>query len=130
MFTAKTDQLASLANNAQSYLYVAIALALLLILSYPDRPVGVKSRRGIATVAPAYPLVGNLPWIWSIITQRTRILDEVYRLQQEQAPGGKPFTLTFPALGGRVTVINNPAYIQHVQKVRVEAAPSARMSHH
>ena len=105
------------ADSYYSYAYVALALVFLAVVCYPDRPIGVKARKGIKNITPAYPLVGNLPWIFSIITQRTRILDEVYRLQKEQAPGGKPFTLTFPALGGRVTVINNPAYLQHIQKV-------------
>ncbi|PWN86887.1 cytochrome P450 [Acaromyces ingoldii] len=102
----------------------ALVLAVaLLAICYPDRPPGVQSRKGIVAVTPAYALVGNLPWIVSIIRQRTRILDEVYRLQNEQAPGGKPFTLTFPALGGRVTVINNPAYLQYIQKTNFDNFP-------
>ena len=90
---------------------------------YPNRPIGVQARQGIKTITPAYPLVGNLPWIYSIISKRTRILDEIYRLQHTQAQGGQPFTLTFPALGGRVTVINNPAYLHHVQKTNFDNYP-------
>lgn len=109
--------LAPLAEKGSTYLYAGITVLLLLVVAYPDRMVGTKTRKGIHNVTPGYPLVGNITWILGIITQRTRLLDEIYRLQKEQGKGGMPFTLTFPALGGRVTVINNPAYIQHVQKV-------------
>lgn len=105
-------------GSTQNYALAAIGFVVLLLICYPDRPIGVKSRKNIITIKPAYPLTGNITWILSVLMQRTRLLDEIFRLQREQAPGGKPFTLTFPALGGRVTVINNPAYLHHVQKVR------------
>lgn len=123
---------APLAEVDSKYLYVGVTIVLLLVVAYPNRMVGTKSRKGIRHVTPAYPLVGNATWILSIIFQRTRLLDEIYRLQKEQGSGGMPYTLTFPALGGRVTVINNPAYIKHVQKVGVIRRPctSASLSNH
>lgn len=96
-------------------LLACLAFGILVVL-YPNRPIGVKARKGIKEIGPAYPLVGNLPWILSIIRQKARLLDEIYRVQTEEVSNGQPFTIAFPALGGRVTVINSPAYLQHVQK--------------
>lgn len=117
-FTIPSFSLAE--NNADGIRTILLMACLafgILIVMYPNRPIGVKSRSGIKAIGPAYPLVGNLPWILSIIRQKTRLLDEVYRIQTEEVGNGQPFTITFPALGGRVTVINSPAYLQHVQKV-------------
>ena len=94
-----------------------------LCVLYPDRPIGVKSRSSLATYRPAYPLVGSLKFILDVSFKKTRFLDEVLRIQQDVGRGGQPFTISFPALGGRVTVINNPAYIQHVQKTNFENYP-------
>lgn len=100
----------------------AVTLLVLCIL-YPDRPVGVKSRPGIPNYKPAYPLVGSLKFILDVSLKKTRFLDEVLRIQQDLGRGGQPFTIALPTLGGRVTVINNPAYIQHAQKTNFECYP-------
>lgn len=83
------------ADNSHPYRYVAMIVVLmgLMVVAYPDRMVGTKSRKNIHTVTPAHPLIGNLTWILNIITQRTRLLDEIYRLQKEQAIGGCPLHL-------------------------------------
>lgn len=110
-------------SDTSHVLVLSLISIVVLAFIYHDRPPGVRSRKSTINITPAYPLVGNLPWILSIVTQRTRILDEIYRLQNEQAPGGKPFTMTFPTLGGRVTVVNNPAYVQHIQKTNFNNYP-------
>lgn len=121
--SSSQSTLAPLVAQSSTLFYVAAAVFILLLVAYPNRMVGTTTRKNIHNVTPAYPLIGNLTWILSIITQRTRLLDEIFRLQKEQGKGGMPFTLTFPALGGRVTIINNPAYIQHVQKTNFDNYP-------
>lgn len=96
----------------------ALVLLAVLIYRYPDRPVGVSPRPpGIASLEDAWPLLGNVRWLLSASSGRKRVLELLRTSQEEVGPGGKPWTAAFPALGGRVTIINNPAYLQYVQKV-------------
>ncbi|CAO1626145.1 unnamed protein product [Sympodiomycopsis kandeliae] len=107
-------------------LIASIVVLVALCVLYPDRPVGVASRSGIANYKPAYPLVGSVDFILRISFRQTRFLDEVLRVQRDHGKGGQPFTITFPALGGRATVLNNPAYIQYVQKTNFDNYPKGR----
>lgn len=125
MFDVQSSLLSRLLGSidAKTLLVTFIVSTVVLAIAYPNSLVGTKRRKNIIVAQPAYPIVGNLTWILDILAQRTRLLDEIYRLQTTQAKGGMPFTMTFPALGGRVTVINNPAYIQHVQKTNFDNYP-------
>lgn len=107
-----------------------VALILLLALIYHDRPIGVhsaKGRPGILCFEPAYPLVGSLPFILRIATRKTTMLVEILQCQSGPASGGKPFTISFPAMGGRMTVLNNPGYLQYVQKKNFHNFPKGHL---
>lgn len=98
----------------------------LLAAVYHDRPIGVRSAKsmpGVISMGPAYPLVGSLPLILNAATRKTIIMVEMFRAQTGPAAGGRPFTLAIPVLGGRMTTINNPGYVQYVQKTNFENFP-------
>ncbi|CAO1613897.1 unnamed protein product [Parajaminaea phylloscopi] len=111
-------------------LLASLGTLLLLALVYHDRPIGVRSARGMRGVlspAPAYPLIGSLPLLIKIATRKSTMLTEMLKLQMGPAAGGKPFTLAWPAMGGRASIINNPGYIQHVQKTNFDNFPKGHL---
>jgi cytochrome P450 len=99
----------------------AIVVCLLaLAAAYPDRLVGTHARPEIKTAKGALPLIGNTRWILNVSQKKTRFLDELLRIQREDGLGGQPVTLTMPALGHRIFLINRPEYIHFCQKTEFE----------
>lgn len=100
---------------------VAFAIALLAILAtiYHDRPLFVPARPEVPQLKPSWPLVGSLPYLATLRKRKIRVLDEMLRQQREVSPGGKPYTIAVSGkfFGGRVYVVNQPAYIKTIQKV-------------
>lgn len=97
------------------------AVLAVLLLLYPDRMAFTSPRpRNVKTMTPNYPLIGNTPWLLSIVRKQERILTAITEVQKTQVPGGQPLTLTIPQLGGRVFLINRPEYLNFVQKVEFE----------
>ncbi|PWN22059.1 cytochrome P450 [Microstroma glucosiphilum] len=105
-------------------LAILVGLAILAIL-YPDRPIGVAPHAPGINHWKGYPLVGSLDWILSVSHGGNRLLDEIFLMQKTEGmgAGGQPMSVTFPALGGRVTVINNPRYLEWVQKTNFDNYP-------
>lgn len=106
-----------LATLAAALLLAVVALALLAAV-YHDRPAFVPARPEVPQLKPSWPLVGSLPHLLALRKRGVRFLDESLRQQREVAPGGKPYTMALPGrfFGGRIYVVNNPAYIKTVQK--------------
>ena len=104
-------------------LFVAAALGVALvalIAAYPDRLVGTAPRKEVRTAAGGWPLIGHTVWILKISLKKARFLDEILRLQREDGPGGQPVTMTVPALGRRLLLLNRPEYIHFCQKTEFE----------
>lgn len=107
-----------------AFLAVLLVLAILTLL-YPDRPISVAPHAAGINHWKGYPLVGSLDWILQVSGGKKRLLDEVLLMQKTEGmgAGGQPMSVTFPALGGRVTVINNPRYLEWVQKTNFDNYP-------
>ena len=107
--------------STSTLLFQFFVLALILLsLIYNDRFIFVKSRKEIPSMQPSYPLIGNFSWFVRIVNGKIKMIDEFYHHQKTLGKSVKPWTLTGPGLGGRVIVINHPAYIQWLQKTKFE----------
>lgn len=118
------------ASSTTTYLWLAFDALLILVVAlallYNDRPVGVRARPELPKVAPAYPLLGNLPYllqlVWNPKPDEGGMLHAILEWQRTLGKGGMPFTFTAPgpSFGGRCTAINRPEYIQWAQKTNFE----------
>ncbi|CAO1623661.1 unnamed protein product [Parajaminaea phylloscopi] len=99
-----------------------VVLLVVLALIYHDRPMLVPACHVVPQLQPAWPLVGSLPHLATLRRRKIRVLDEMVRQQRTVAPGGKPYTVAVSGkfFGGRVYVVNQPAYIKAVQKDQFE----------
>ncbi|PWN53077.1 cytochrome P450 [Violaceomyces palustris] len=95
---------------------VSTALLLVLAIIYNDRLLFVSKSKDVPMVSGGLPLVGHLKWLLDLAARRVKFLDEMVEFQRTVGKGGRPFSISFPALGGKVTVINRPEYIKWCQK--------------
>ncbi|KAN0066513.1 Protein kinase alk2 [Thecaphora frezii] len=105
------------------FLYAAlilVALIVVLALIAPDRYIFSSHRAGISEMPGAWPILGNMRFLLDAKAKRATILTLAENLQKTAGKGGRPLGATFPALGGRVTIINRPEYIRWVQKTNFE----------
>lgn len=116
-----------LQGGVPTYLLAVAVFFTALAIRFHDRWIFSHSRPEIPTAPGAWPIIGNTMWFMSLAARKTRMLDETLRLQKSVGKGGKPFTLTGPAVGGRITVINRPEYIQYVQKTNFENFNKGKM---
>lgn len=100
--------------------FIFLALVVLSLI-YNDRGLFTASRKEIPAVKPAYPIIGSLPWLLKVSSRKVKLIDEIYKFQNSIGKGNKPITFSaIGALGGRVTILNHPAYINWVQKTNFE----------
>ncbi|CEH18801.1 cytochrome p450 [Ceraceosorus bombacis] len=100
--------------------FVFLALCGLAFV-YNDRLIFTHPRKEVPTIKPAFPLIGNTPWISKIASGKAKMIDELVKEQRRQLDqGGYVCTATFPALGHRVVLINHPLYILWAQKTNFE----------
>lgn len=97
---------------------IGFVVLIILAFVYHDRPIFVPARPEVPQLKPSWPLIGSLPYLAGLRRRKIRVLDEMLRQQREVAPGGKPYTIAVAGkfFGGRVYVVNQPAYIKTVQK--------------
>lgn len=98
--------------------FIFISLVCLSLI-YSDRFIFTKSRKELPSVT-AYPLIGSTPFLLRVITKKIKLIDAMYDFQNTIGKGNKPWTFTGPGLGGRVTFLNHPAYINWAQKTNFE----------
>lgn len=92
---------------------------ILLVIRYPKDLIGTSKRSNSVIALPnAIPLLGDTLLALQISFGRKRLLDEILFHQNNVGKGGKPVSITMPALGSRQYILNMPEYIHYCQKVR------------
>lgn len=112
----QSDLLSNVPILIAGFLVAFIALA----AAYPNRLIGTAPRPEVKTAKGALPLIGNTKWILDVTRNKVRFLDALLKVQREDGPGGQPVTMTFPALGHRILLLNRPEYIHFCQKTEFD----------
>ncbi|EPQ32060.1 uncharacterized protein PFL1_00258 [Pseudozyma flocculosa PF-1] len=101
-------------------LFAALAVVAAMAIIAPDRYIFSSHRDGIPELPEVWPILGNLKFLLDVKSKRITLLNAALKYQRQVGKGGMPWGATFPALGGRITMINRPEYIRWVQKTNFE----------